>query len=98
MAINPIGQYALQGGTFENPIPKEWRDRGYSGAFTVMVELNDAESGRPASPEQIAGLRKGLPYEPYGPDGGYLALAVEMIGNTPNIIMVRRDEVPVEQS
>lgn len=82
----------------ENPIPKEWRDRGYSGRVTVMVAVNDQTTGGPASPEQLAGLRAAVPYEPYGPGGGYLALAVEDVAGAPHVVMIRRDDTYVADS
>jgi hypothetical protein len=73
----------------ENPIPKEWRDQGFSGHFTVMLEAKDNDSGGPPSAEQLEKLRAMVPYSPFG---GWLALAVEDIGGTAHIVMVRKDE------
>lgn len=89
MAVNPIGQYALQGGTVENPIPKEWRDLGYSGHFTVMMRMVNDGTDQPAEPDRVAVQAAKMPYEL---TRGWLALAVEHVDGFPHMVLVRRDE------
>lgn len=78
----------------DNPIPKEWRDLGYSGLFTVMMPLHNAGTDEPADPDRVAILAAKVPYEI---TTGWLALAVEHLDG-PQLVLVRRDDAAVSET